>query len=34
MEIEVNGFYTYDRKELKMNPERVREANQAVINAE
>ncbi len=34
VEIEVNGFYTYDRKQLKMNPERVREANQAVIKAE
>ena len=33
VEIEVNGFYTYDRKVLKMNPERVREANRKVIEA-
>ena len=33
VEGEVNGFYTYDRKVLKMNKERVREANLAVINA-
>ena len=33
VEIEVNGFYTYDRKVLKMNPERVREANRRVIQA-
>ena len=31
VEIEVNGFYTYDRKVLKMNAERVREANRRVI---
>lgn len=33
VESEVNGFYTYDRKILKMNPERVREANLKVIGA-
>ncbi len=33
VEVEVNGFYTYDRKVLKMNPERVREANRRVIGA-
>ena len=33
VEIEVNGFYTYDRKMLKMNAERVREANRKVIEA-
>ncbi len=33
VEIEVNGFYTYDRKLLKMDAERVREANQKVIDA-
>ena len=33
VEIEVNGFYTYDRKVLKMNAERVREANRRVIEA-
>jgi len=33
VEGEVNGFYTYDRKILKVNLERVREANLAVIKA-
>lgn len=33
VEGEVNGFYTYDREILKVNAERVREANLAVINA-
>lgn len=33
VEGEVNGFYTYDREVLKMDGKRVREANQAVINA-
>lgn len=33
VEAEVNGFFTYDRKVLKMDAERVRKANQAVINA-
>ena len=33
VEIEVNGFYTYDRKVLKMNAQRVREANRRVIEA-
>ena len=33
VEIEVNGFYTYDREVLKMNKERVREGNRAVIDA-
>ena len=33
VEIEVNGFYTYDREVLKMDPARVREANLKVINA-
>jgi len=33
VEGEVNGFYTYDREVLKVNKERVREANLAVINA-
>ncbi len=33
VEIEVNGFYTYDRKVLKMDAARVREANLKVINA-
>ena len=32
-DVEINGFYTYDRKVLKMNPERVREANLRVIQA-
>lgn len=33
VEGEVNGFYTYDRAVLKMDAKRVREANEAVINA-
>ncbi|MCQ2151954.1 MAG: beta-galactosidase [Bacteroidales bacterium] len=33
VEGEVNGFYTYDRKVLKVDLERVREANKAVIDA-
>ena len=33
VEIEVNGFYTYDRKVLKMNGQRLREANRRVIGA-
>lgn len=33
VEGEVNGFYTYDREVLKVNADRVRKANQAVINA-
>ncbi|MDR0535857.1 MAG: hypothetical protein LBG65_05880 [Puniceicoccales bacterium] len=33
VEIEANGFYTYDRKVLKFNPAAVRAANQEVINA-
>lgn len=33
VEGEVNGFYTYDREVLKADLKRVREANQAVINA-
>lgn len=33
VEGEVNGFYTYDREILKVNKERVRAANQAVIGA-
>ncbi|MGN0190832.1 MAG: glycoside hydrolase family 2 protein, partial [Candidatus Cryptobacteroides sp.] len=33
VEIEINGFYTYDRKVLKMNAERVREANRRVIES-
>lgn len=33
VETEVNGFYTYDRKVLKMNARRVREANRRVIEA-
>lgn len=33
VEVEVNGFYTYDRKVLKMDPARVREANRRVIEA-
>ncbi|HYG40950.1 MAG TPA: glycoside hydrolase family 2 TIM barrel-domain containing protein [Cytophagales bacterium] len=32
VEIEVNGFMTYDRKVIKMNEERVRKINQEVIN--
>ena len=33
VEGEVNGFYTYDREILKLDPDRVRKANQDVINA-
>ena len=33
VEIEVNGLMTYDRKVIKMNEERLRKANQEVINA-
>lgn len=33
VEGEVNGFYTYDREVLKVDAKRVREANEAVINA-
>ena len=33
VEGEVNGFFTYDREVLKMDAARVREANEAVINA-
>lgn len=33
VEGEVNGFYTYDRKVLKMDAKRVRKANRAVIEA-
>ena len=33
VEGEVNGFYTYDREVLKLDLERVREANRAVIEA-
>jgi beta-galactosidase/beta-glucuronidase len=33
VEVEVNGFYTYDRKELKVDPEAIRRANQQVISS-
>jgi beta-galactosidase/beta-glucuronidase len=33
VEIEANGFYTYDRKVLKFDPAAVRAANREVINA-
>lgn len=33
VEIEVNGLMTYDRKLLKVDPERVRRANKALIDA-
>lgn len=33
VEGEVNGFYTYDREILKVEADRVREANMAVVNA-
>jgi uncharacterized membrane protein YczE len=31
VEIEVNGLMTYDRKKMKLDVERVRKANEAVI---
>lgn len=33
LENELNGFYTYDRRELKVDPARVRAVNQKVIKA-
>ena len=33
VEVEVNGFMTYDRKVIKLDEKEVRKANQAVINA-
>ncbi len=33
VEIEINGLMTYDRKILKVDPERIREANRKVIEA-
>lgn len=33
LETELNGFYTYDRKELKVFPDPVREINEAVVAA-
>lgn len=33
VEIEVNGLMTYDRKVVKVDPERVRKANQALVNS-
>jgi hypothetical protein len=33
VEIEINGFYTYDRKDIKVDPAAVRKANQGIINA-
>jgi beta-galactosidase/beta-glucuronidase len=33
VEIEANGFYTYDRKVLKFDPDALRAANREVINA-
>ena len=33
VEIEVNGLMTYDRKEMKVEPERIRKINQKLCNA-
>ena len=33
VEVEVNGLMTYDRKVMKVEPERIREINRKVCNA-
>ena len=33
VEMEVNGLMTYDRKEMKVEPERIRKINQKLCNA-
>ena len=33
VEGEVNGLFTYDRKVMKVNPERIKAANEAVIKS-
>ena len=33
VEVEVNGFITYDRKVIKMDEARIREANKRICNA-
>lgn len=33
LENELNGFWTYDRRKLKVDPDRVREVNREVIAA-
>ena len=33
VEIEVNGIMTYDRKKMKVQTDRIREANQAIVHS-
>ena len=33
VEVEVNGLMTYDRKKVKVNVDKIREANQAIVHS-